>query len=80
MKRKLCRILAELFLSSFISNKEQSTDQKQKDIAIDCCKIAAMLCHQSTNAGTKDEKQDHAIILYTFVSQFLIFALGIAEK
>ena len=61
-------------------NKEQSADQKQKDIAVDCCKIAAMLCHQSADAGTKDEEQDHGIILYAFVPQFLIFALSIAEK
>lgn len=39
-----------------------------------------MLCHQSTGAGTENEEQDYAIILYAFVPQILIFTLGIAKE
>lgn len=39
-----------------------------------------MHCHQSANAGAKDEEQNHAIIFYAFMPQFFIFALGIAEE
>lgn len=74
------RSAQSFFLSIFISNKQQTADQKQKYIAKERCKITKMLCHQRTNTGTEDEEEDHTIIVQAFIPQLFILALSEAEE